>query len=70
VKTGTLTVRQMKETRDIIAAQEADAVIGAPVALLVSQGLPAPPKCLRQRSTATRAELIGEHTQPRGAGVS
>jgi carboxyl-terminal processing protease len=68
VKSGTLSVRQTKEAKDVIAASEADAVITAPVELLVSQGTAGAAEVFAAALDGNeRAELVGEHTLGRAA---
>ncbi len=68
VKSGTLTVRQMKDTKDVIAASETDAVIAAPVELLVSQGTAGAAEVFAAALDGNdRTELVGERTLGRAA---
>jgi carboxyl-terminal processing protease len=68
VRTGVLTVRQTKAGRDVVSAQVADAVISAPVELLVDQGTAAAAEVFASALDGNdRAELIGERTLGRAA---
>ncbi len=68
VRTGTLTVKQTKTGRDVVSAQAADAVISAPVELLVDQGTAAAAELFASALAGNdRAELVGERTLGRAA---
>ena len=68
VRAGTLTVKQTKAGRDVVSAQVADAVITAPVELLVDQGTAAAAEVFASALDGNdRAELIGERTLGRAA---
>jgi carboxyl-terminal processing protease len=68
VRTGVLTVKQTKAGRDVVSAQVADAVISAPVELLVDQGTAAAAEVFASALDGNdRAELIGERTLGRAA---
>jgi carboxyl-terminal processing protease len=68
VRAGILTVKQTKTGRDVVSAQVADAVITAPVELLVDQGTSAAAEVFASALAGNdRAELIGERTLGRAA---
>jgi carboxyl-terminal processing protease len=68
VRAGVLTVKQTKAGRDVVSAQVADAVISAPVELLVDQGTAAAAEVFASALDGNdRAELIGERTLGRAA---
>jgi carboxyl-terminal processing protease len=68
VRTGTLTVKQTKTGRDVVTAQTADAVISAPVELLIDQGTAAASEVFASALAGNdRAELVGERTLGRAA---
>jgi carboxyl-terminal processing protease len=68
VKSGTLTVRQMKDQREIVAAQGPDAVLDAPVVLLVGQGTSGAAEVFAAALDGNdRSELVGERTVGRAA---
>ena len=68
VPSGTLTVRQSKDQREVVAAASADGVLKEPVALLVSQGTSGAAEVFAAALDGNdRAELIGEHTLGRAA---
>jgi carboxyl-terminal processing protease len=68
VRAGILTVKQTKAGRDTVAAQVADAVITAPVELLVDQGTAAAAEVFASALAGNdRAELVGERTLGRAA---
>jgi carboxyl-terminal processing protease len=68
VRAGVLTVKQTKAGRDVVSAQVADAVIAAPVDLLVDQGTAAAAEVFASALAGNdRAELIGERTLGRAA---
>jgi carboxyl-terminal processing protease len=68
VRAGILTVKQTKAGRDTVAAQVADAVINAPVELLVDQGTSAAAEVFASALAGNdRAELVGERTLGRAA---
>jgi carboxyl-terminal processing protease len=68
VRTGQLTVKQTKAGREVIAAALADAVITAPVTLLVDQGTAAAAEVFASALDGNdRTELIGERTLGRAA---
>ena len=68
VRAGVLTVKQTKAGRDVVSAQVADAVISAPVELLVDQGTAAAAEVFASALDGNdRAELVGERTLGRAA---
>jgi carboxyl-terminal processing protease len=68
VRAGVLAVKQTKAGRDVVSAQVADAVITAPVELLVDQGTAAAAEVFASALDGNdRAELIGERTLGRAA---
>ncbi len=68
VKSGTLTVRQTKATKDVVAAQPQDGAITAPVVLLVDQGTAGPAEVFAAALDGNnRADLVGERTLGRAA---
>jgi carboxyl-terminal processing protease len=68
VRAGILTVKQTKAGRDAVSAQVADAVISAPVELLVDQGTAAAAEVFASALAGNdRAELVGERTLGRAA---
>ena len=68
VAKGTLTVRQSKTDRNVVAAQSGDGAIAAPVALLVDQGTSGAAEVFAAALDGnTRAELVGERTLGRAA---
>jgi carboxyl-terminal processing protease len=68
VRAGILTVKQTKAGRDVVSAQVADAVITAPVELLVDQGTSAAAEVFASALAGNdRAELVGERTLGRAA---
>ena len=68
VRAGILTVKQTKTGRDAVSAQVADAVINAPVELLVDQGTAAAAEVFASALAGNdRAELVGERTLGRAA---
>ena len=68
VRAGILTVKQTKTGRDTVAASVADAVISAPVELLIDQGTAAAAEVFASALAGNdRAELIGERTLGRAA---
>ena len=68
VPSGTLTVRQTKDARDVVAAAATDGALHEPVALLVSQGTAGAAEVFAAALDGNeRAELIGEHTLGRAA---
>lgn len=68
VRAGILTVKQTKAGRDTVSAQVADAVINAPVELLVDQGTAAAAEVFASALSGNdRAELVGERTLGRAA---
>jgi carboxyl-terminal processing protease len=68
VKTGTLTVRQTKAIKDVVAAQPQDGAITAPVVLLVDQGTAGPAEVFAAALDGNnRADLVGERTLGRAA---
>jgi carboxyl-terminal processing protease len=68
VRAGILTVKQTKAGRDVVSAQVADAVINAPVELLVDQGTAAAAEVFASALAGNdRAELVGERTLGRAA---
>ena len=65
---GTITVRQTKSEKSVVAAQSGDGGITAPVALLVDQGTSGAAEVFAAALDGNkRAELIGEHTLGRAA---
>ena len=68
VRSGPLTVKVTKTGREVVAAQVADAVITAPVELLVDQGTAAAAEVFASALDGNdRAALIGERTLGRAA---
>jgi carboxyl-terminal processing protease len=68
VRAGILSVKQTKAGRDVVSAQVADAVITAPVELLVDQGTAAAAEVFASALAGNdRAELVGERTLGRAA---
>jgi carboxyl-terminal processing protease len=68
VKSGTLTVRQTKAAKDVVAAQPQDGAITAPVVLLVDQGTAGPAEVFAAALDGNnRADLVGERTLGRAA---
>jgi carboxyl-terminal processing protease len=68
VRSGTLSVKQTKTGREVVTAQLADAVVTAPVDLLVDQGTAAAAEVFASALAGNkRAELIGERTLGRAA---
>jgi carboxyl-terminal processing protease len=68
VRAGILSVKQTKTGRDVVSAQVADAVITAPVELLVDQGTAAAAEVFASALAGNdRAELVGERTLGRAA---
>jgi carboxyl-terminal processing protease len=68
VRAGVLSVKQTKTGRDVVSAQVADAVISAPVELLVDQGTAAAAEVFASALDGNdRAELVGERTLGRAA---
>ena len=68
VPAGTLTVRQSKDQRDVVAAASSDGALREPVALLVSQGTAGAAEVFAAALDGNeRAELVGEHTLGRAA---
>jgi carboxyl-terminal processing protease len=68
VPSGTLTVRQGKEQREVIAASGSDGSLREPVALLVSNGTAGAAEVFAAALDGNeRAELVGEHTLGRAA---
>jgi carboxyl-terminal processing protease len=68
VRAGILSVKQTKAGRDVVSAQVADAVIAAPVELLVDQGTAAAAEVFASALAGNdRAELVGERTLGRAA---
>jgi carboxyl-terminal processing protease len=68
VPSGTLTVRQSKDQRDVVTAAPTDGTLKEPVALLVSQGTSGAAEVFAAALDGNdRAELIGEHTIGRAA---
>ena len=68
VRAGILSVKQTKAGRDTVTAQVADAVISAPVELLVDQGTAAAAEVFASALDGNdRAELVGERTLGRAA---
>jgi carboxyl-terminal processing protease len=68
VKAGTLTVRQAKEQRETVSAEPPNAVLDAPVTLLVGQGTAGAAEVFAAALDGNdRAELIGERTVGRAA---
>jgi carboxyl-terminal processing protease len=68
VPTGTLTVRQLKDQREVVTAASPDGAIQEPVALLVSQGTSGAAEVFAAALEGnSRAELVGEHTLGRAA---
>jgi carboxyl-terminal processing protease len=68
VPSGTLTVRQGKDQREVVTAAAADGPLREPVALLVSQGTSGAAEVFAAALDGNeRAELVGEHTLGRAA---
>src|SRR5687768_2254760 len=68
VRSGTLTVKQSKTDKEPVAAEAAQAVISAPVVLLVDQGTAAAAEVFAAALDGNaRADLIGERTLGRAA---
>jgi carboxyl-terminal processing protease len=68
VRAGILSVKQTKAGRDVVSAQVADAVITAPVELIVDQGTAAAAEVFASALAGNdRAELVGERTLGRAA---
>jgi carboxyl-terminal processing protease len=68
VPSGTLTVRQAKEQREVVTAAAVDGSLREPVALLVSQGTSGAAEVFAAALDGNeRAELVGEHTLGRAA---
>jgi carboxyl-terminal processing protease len=68
VRAGILSVKQTKTARDVVSAQVSDAVINAPVELLVDQGTAAAAEVFASALAGNdRAELVGERTLGRAA---
>jgi carboxyl-terminal processing protease len=68
VKSGTLTVRQGKDQREVVSAQAADASIDTPVTLLVGQGTSGAAEVFAAALDGNeRAQLVGERTVGRSA---
>ena len=68
VPSGTLTVRQSKDQREVVAAASSDGALREPVALLVSQGTAGAAEVFAAALDGNeRAELVGEHTLGRAA---
>jgi carboxyl-terminal processing protease len=68
VRSGILSVKQTKTGRDVVSAQVADAVITAPVELLVDQGTAGAAEVFASALDSNdRAGLIGERTLGRAA---
>ena len=68
VRSGTLAVKQTKTGREVVAASVAEAVITAPVELLIDQGTAAAAEVFASALGGNdRAELIGERTLGRAA---
>jgi carboxyl-terminal processing protease len=68
VPSGTLSVRQSKDQREVVTAAPADGSLREPVVLLVSQGTAGAAEVFAAAlDDNDRAELIGEHTLGRAA---
>jgi len=66
VKSGTLVVKQTKQQKETVAAQNGDGAVTARLVLLVDQGTAGPGETFAAALDANgRAELVGEHTQGR-----
>jgi carboxyl-terminal processing protease len=66
VKSGTLVVKQTKQQKEPVTAQNGDGAVTARVVLLVDQGTAGPGETFAAALDANgRAELVGEHTQGR-----
>jgi len=66
VKSGTLVVKQTKQQKEPVAAQNGDGAVTARLVLLVDQGTAGPAETFAAALEANgRAELVGEHTQGR-----
>ena len=71
VPSGTLTVRQSKDQREVVAAASSDGALREPVALLVARARRARPRYSPRRSMATSAQSSWASTRldaPRGSG--
>jgi len=68
VPSGTLTVKQSKDQREVVSAAASDGALREPVALLVSQGTSGAAEVFAAALEGNgRAELVGEHTLGRAA---
>jgi len=68
VPSGTLTVKQSKDQREVVSAASSDGALREPVALLVSQGTSGAAEVFAAALEGNaRAELVGEHTLGRAA---
>ena len=68
VPSGTLTVKQSKDQREVVSAATSDGPLREPVALLVSQGTSGAAEVFAAALEGnSRAELVGEHTIGRAA---
>jgi len=68
VPSGTLTVKQSKDQREVVSAASSDGALREPVALLVSQGTSGAAEVFAAALDGNdRAELVGEHTLGRAA---
>jgi len=68
VPSGTLTVRQSKDQREVVAAAATDGTLREPTVLLVSQGTSGAAEVFAAALDGNdRAELVGEHTIGRAA---
>jgi carboxyl-terminal processing protease len=66
VKSGTLIVKQSKQQKEPVVAQNGDGAVTARLVLLVDQGTAGPGEIFAAALDANeRAELVGEHTQGR-----
>ena len=65
VKSGTLAVEASKAQQEVVSAAANDGAIGAPVALVVSQGTSGAAEVFAAALEGNdRADLIGEHARP------
>jgi len=68
VPSGTLTVKQSKDQREVVAAAATDGGLREPIELLVSQGTSGAAEVFAAALDGNdRAELVGEHTLGRAA---
>ncbi len=68
VKSGTLTIRQTRDQREVVTAQAADASVDTPVTLLIGQGTAGAAEVFAAALDGNeRAQLVGERTIGRAA---